>query len=90
MAKSEKDQLIDNITAIVLLILSPPVFIYTAVVMAVALWPTVKLIYAFVACMCVMIGTLFGLLMEMGPLLFIFAIPLALMFLQEYGGGDRR
>ena len=90
MAKSEKDQLIDNITAIVLLILSPPVFIYTAVVMAVALWPTVKLIYTFIACMCVMLGTMLELLSQMGPVLFIFAIPLALMFLQDYGGGGRR
>ena len=86
MAKSKKDQLIDDITAIVLLILSPPVFLYVAVVAAVALWPTVRLIYTFIACICVMLGTMLELLSEMGPVLFIFAIPIALMLIQEYGG----
>ena len=89
MAKSKRDQLIDDITVIVMLILSPPVFGYVAVVMAVALWPTLRLIWTLIACLGVMIGTLFGLLMEMAPVLFIFAIPLGLMLIQEFSGNDR-
>lgn len=88
MAKSEKDQLIDNITIIVLLILSPPVFGYVLAVMAVVLWPTIRLIYTFIACICVMLGTLLGLLSEMGPFLFIFAIPIALALFQGLNGND--
>ncbi len=89
MAKSKRDQLIDDITVFVMCILTPPVFGYVGTVIVFALLPTLRLIWTLIACIGIMLGTLFDLLMELSPVLFIFAIPIGLMLMQEFGDNDR-
>lgn len=90
MARNEKDILIDNITFLVLSILTVPMALYFGVVAIFAVIPALRAIWALIACVGILLGTLFGLFIELGPIMIIFAVPIALMFFQEYGGGNRR
>ena len=57
-------------------LLTPVMAIYFGTVLVMALIPTAKVLWALVCCLGILIGTLFSLLMELSPVLAIFAIPM--------------
>ena len=57
-------------------LLTPVMALYFGTVLVMALIPTVKMLWALVCCLAILIGTLFSLFMELSPFLAIFAIPM--------------
>ena len=90
MGKDKRTQLIDDITLVIMFILTPPVFLYVGIVMIYAFIPTVKMIFVAMCCFSTLVGSLFALTMELSPILVIFVIPIGIALMQSGSGNNKR
>ncbi len=89
MDKKKKIDWMENIVLTLMCILTPVMALYFGTVMVMALIPTVSMLWALVRCIGVMVGTLFALIMELSPMLAIFAIPMIIGLTSEWTKNNR-
>lgn len=90
MVKSNKSILTDNITFLVLSVLSVPMALYFGTIMVLAVVPAIQVIFTVIGSIFILFGALFNLFVELGPFLFIFIIPLGMMLFSGCGGENRK
>ena len=89
MDKKKKFDWTEAIILTLMCLLTPVMAIYFGTVLVMALIPTVKMLWALVSCLAILIGTLFSLLMELSPVLAIFAIPMLIGLASEFSNNKR-